>query len=437
MKRSTVVTGVLVVVALGLAAGGVYYVQKYLKKEPSQQAAPVAYEPSEAVELVEAREIPWQPTADLVGTVIANRSVAVRNELAGVITTVGFNSGSVVEKGDVLLTMDTSTEKADLDAANAAVRVAEAMIPQVDSRIHLAEIELKRMKSAMQGGAAVDFEIDRAQTEVDTVKADRVRWLAEIDQAKARAAQLQARLEKMTISAPFRARTGMRNVHEGQYLAEGGDVVALQELTDQIYLDFAIPQEYAPRVKPGTVVMATGELLGPEPVRIEVVAVDATVSYDTRNLRIRAVVDNTKGTLVPGMFVQVRVPIDAPKTFVAVPSTAIRRAAYATMVFVVSPDENGVERAHQRVVSLGQTVGEDVIVLEGLKAGEKIAAAGSFKLRDGVKVMVGPPGGAPGGAPGAGGPGGGDGEGKSGAAPKGDAGEKSGGAAKGEKSGGK
>jgi membrane fusion protein (multidrug efflux system) len=145
-------------------------------------------------------------------------------------------------------------------------------------------------------------------------------------------AQVEARLAKLTIAAPFRARAGMRLVHEGQYLAEGASVVSLQELTDTIYLDFAIPQEYAPRVKPGVAVMATGELLGADPVRIEVVAVDATVNNDTRNLRVRAVVDNRQGALVPGMFLQISVPVEEPKRFVMAPGTGIRRSSYADSV---------------------------------------------------------------------------------------------------------
>jgi membrane fusion protein (multidrug efflux system) len=195
----------------------------------------------------------------------------------------------------------------------------------------------------------------------------------------------------MTIAAPFRARAGMRTVHEGQYLAEGTDVVMLQELTDRIYLDFAVPQENAPRVVPGTTVMATGALLGPDPVKIEVVAVDAAVNNETRNLRVRAVVDNPRGALVPGMFVQVRVPTDAPVSRVVIPSTAVRRAPYGASVFVIGKDEkDGSVRAKQRFVTLGPAVGNDVIVLEGLRSGERIAAAGSFKLRDGAMVMEAP-----------------------------------------------
>jgi membrane fusion protein (multidrug efflux system) len=205
-------------------------------------------------------------------------------------------------------------------------------------------------------------------------------------------AQVEARLAKLTIRAPFRARAGMRTVHEGQFLKEGTDVVELQELTSSIYLDFAIPQQYAPRVKEGVTVMATAEMLGPDPVQIKVVAVDATVNYDTRNLRIRSIVENPRGVLVPGMSVQVRVPIEEPRTYVVVPNLAVRRAAYANFVFTVAPDKDGQTlRAHQRFVTLGQTIGEDVIVLEGLKPGERIAGAGSFKLREGAKVMPGSP----------------------------------------------
>jgi membrane fusion protein (multidrug efflux system) len=376
------------------AAGGFAVLKSRQNKAGASAGAggATAFEPSEAAELVVAREVSWQPTADLIGTVIAMRSVVVRNEFAGVVRLVGFQSGEAVEAGQILLRQDDSMEQADLEAAKAAVRVAEANIAQSDAQIKLAELELSRLSNVPQHAVA-EMDLDRARTKLDTTRADRGRWVAEVDQAKARVAQVEARLAKLTIKAPFKARAGMRVVHEGQYLGEGKDVVALQELTDTIYLDFAIPQEYAARVEAGTTVMATGELLGPSPVPIKVVAVDATVSNDTRNLRVRSVVANPKGTLVPGMFVAVRVPIDAPKPVVVIASMAVRRAAYGNSVFVIGPDDKGVTRAHQRFVTLGQTIGEDVVVLTGLRAGERIAAAGSFKLRDGVKVMEGPPGG--------------------------------------------
>lgn len=398
MKRSWKVTITLAVVAVLAAAGGIA-TMKLRNHKDEQPPAGAAFEPFESVQIVPAHEITWQATADLVGTVFAMRTVTVRNELAGVVRTVGFQSGEAVEAGQILLQIDDTAEQADLAAVKAAVRVAEANIAQADSQIALAELELNRLKD-VQARAVAEVELDRARSKLETARADRGRWVAEADQARARVAQVETRLAKLTITAPFRARAGLRTVHEGQYLAEGTDVITLQELTDDIYLDFAIPQEYASRAQVGMAVMARAELLGPEPIRITVAAVDATVNLETRNLRIRAIVDNTAARLVPGMSVQVSVPIDEPRKLVVVPSTAVRRAAYGNSIFVVAPDEGTQNlRAHQRFVTLGQALGDEVIVLEGLKAGEQVAAAGSFKLRDGVKVMSQPPE-APAGAPG-------------------------------------
>lgn len=389
-----VVTAVTLIVLLASAAGGYTLYKSRQAGGPPGQAgggAP-AFEPEEAVKIVEATEVSWQPTADLVGTVMAKRAVMVRNELAGVVRRVGFESGAIVEPGQVMLRQDDTLERADLDAARANVRVAEASVAQYRSQVRLAEMEVERVtRAGVQ--AVAEMEIDRTRSRLDTARAELSRWQAEVDQAKARVAQVEARLAKLTMFAPFRARVGMRMVQEGQYLAEGVDVVMMQELADQIYLDFAIPQEQSARVAVGTSVMATAPILGAAPVRIEVVAIDASVSNDTRNLRVRAVVDNPNGVLLPGMFINVRVPIDVPKPRTVVPGLAIRRAAYANSVFVIEPDaQAGVTRAKQRYVTLGPTLGENVVVLEGLKPGEKIAAAGSFKLRDGVKVMAAPPG---------------------------------------------
>lgn len=386
-----------VIGVVGALVAGAVATSRALQASQEPAAAP-AFEPAESAEIVAAREISWQPTADLVGTAIAVRSVMVRNEIAGVVRYVGAESGDTVEQGQVLLRLDDTTERADLEAAKAAVRVAEANIAAAESQIRLAEQELDRF-SGVQSRAVAQVEVDRARTKVDTARADRGRWLAEADQARARVAQVEARLAKLTIAAPFRARAGMRSVHEGQYLEEGATVVALQELTDTIYLDFAVPQEYAPRIRHGTTVMATGALLGPRPVAITVVAVDSIVNHDTRNIRVRAVVANPDGTLVPGMSVQVRVPIDQAKNVVAVPTTAVRRAAYGNSIFVAIADEAGVLRAKQRFVTLGESVGEEIIVTQGLRAGERVAAAGSFKLRDGVRLLAAAP--APPGAQGA------------------------------------
>ncbi|MDZ4754186.1 MAG: efflux RND transporter periplasmic adaptor subunit [Phycisphaerae bacterium] len=385
MNRASIIAGVAVFATLGLVGGGLalYKQQQIAASANDSHHGP----PPESIRVVEARSIEWRPMADLVGTAFSLRSVRVSNEFAATVKAVRFDSGAIVEAGEVILTLDDSTDRADHDAAMAAVRVAEASVAVGDARLRLVETELERIEEAAKERAATAIEVDRGRSEVERARAERDRMLAEVDQAKARVAQVQALLDKRVIKAPFRARAGIRTVHEGQYLAEGSPVVMLEEVADTIYLDFTIPQEYLARVHPGLVVLATSSVFGDQQIEIEVVAIDATVSNETRNIRVRGQVANPNGLLRPGMFVSIRVPVDDAKPRVVVPSTAVRRSSFADQVFVIVPGEQpDTLVAKQRFVTLGPTVGADVIVLEGLEPGERIAAAGSFKLRDGAGV---------------------------------------------------
>lgn len=383
---------------LGAGAGLALWKRQALRHAAATKAG---FEPAETVELVEARPIRWRQTAELVGTAVAIRSVMLSNEVAGSVTETLFESGSSVKAGQVLLRMDDSVERADLAAAEASVRIAEANARAGDANLLLARSSEQRLVQAAEARAASSMDVDRAQADVASAEATRDRMRADVDHAKAKAQQLRALIAKKTLVAPFDAVAGLRNVHPGQYLAEGSTVVGLQGVDSAIYIDFALPQEQVRRVKPGDVVMATTSVFGAEPVRIEVVAIDATADRVTRNVRVRSKVDNPGGVLRPGMFVDVNVPVGEEQEFVAAPTTAIRRAAYGDHVFVVTEDPATKQlRAHQRTVRLGPAVGPDSIVLEGLAKGERLASLGSFKLREGALVAPAKPAaGAPAGAP--------------------------------------
>jgi len=392
MKRSAAFAGIGIFAVILGAAAGLYWHKKHSDAKTAAGAG--GHEPVEAVQLVTAREIEWTPMADLIGTTLSLRSVRLSNEVPGVIQQVAFESGAIVEAGQVLVTMNADTDTADLLAAQAAVRVAEANTEVSAARLQLATTELKRIEQASRSQAASEMELERARSVLEEATADRLRYAAEVDLSKARAVQVDSRIKKLSITSPFRARAGLRLVHEGQFLPEGTPVVNLEEITDRIFLDFAIPQDYAVRVAPGHFVMATIPGLSDKPTRIEVAALDASVNIETRNVRVRAIIQDPQQRLRPGMFIQIRVPTGEPAKYVAVPTTAIRRTPYADQVFVVVPGkEPGELVASQRFVRLGPTSGDEVIILEGIKVGDQLASAGSFKLRDGAKVMQAPPGG--------------------------------------------
>lgn len=418
MRTSSIVAGVALFGVLGLGAGGLWW---WKRTDIAKAANAPQMEPPTAVKLEPARMTMWAPVSDLVGTVVALRSVTVKNEVEGVVRKVGFDSGAVVEQGQVLVELDDSTDRAELQSAEAALRVAEADVAVVEARIRLAEAEFKRQEAALASRATSAIEVDRARAELEKATAERARNKASVDEAKARIERVRTRLEKHTIRAPFRARAGIRTVHEGQFLPQqmgmgsNDSIVTLQEVADTIYIDFAIPQEFLSRVGKGTKVVgqldATGSMgSGASEVQLEVAAIDATVNNETRNVRVRAVVDNREGKLRAGMFVKVRVPVEAPKPFVVIPVTAVRKATYADQVYTVKtvsqPGPDGkmtdVMRAVQKFVTLGPVIGDDVIVLKGVSEGEVIASNGSFKLREGALVMPA----ADAGQPGPGGPGG-------------------------------
>lgn len=415
MQMKPFVAGVALLAALVAVGGGLAF-WKYRQIQSAQGMG--GFVPPQAVEVVEAETIPWQPRSRLVGTVIAVRGVNLANEIVGVVKEVNFNSGDTVEPGQVLIKLDTSTEEADLAAAKATERlassgieVAQAEITMAKSAADLAHSTLKRYKSAATASSVSESDVDKAKSEVERAEAAQERAesslakaKAERDQATARVQQIETIIAKKTLSAPFKARVGMRTVHPGQYLSEGTKIVDLTELTDNIFIDFAVPQEYAQRVSPGMVVSAKSRLLGTDDAKITVVSVDATVNPVTRNVRVRSSVANPGYKLKPGMFIDVEVPVAPPVDSIVVPATAVRRAAFGDHVYVIGPaDPSKLPPmpagappmqgpppmvAHQRMVQLGANLGDRVVIAGGLQAGEKVVTGGSFKLMDGALVAV-------------------------------------------------
>jgi membrane fusion protein (multidrug efflux system) len=379
--RSKLFLSLGVIAVVFIAAGSLWYVRhkSQLKEslgEPPEMQMSVKSAPVVAQD--------WTPMADLVGTVIPYRAVALSNEVEGRVTLVNFDTGAIVEPEQILLELDASTELADLSSAQAGRVVAEASVRVAEADVEMWESNLRRIEPAVAARAAPAADLDQARSQLTSARARVDSAKAQIRQAESRIEQAQVAAAKKVIRAPFKARVGIRSIHEGQYLAQGTRIVDLQGVTDRIYLDFAIPQEYVSRVKPGDVVVARSAMLGSDAARIEVVGIDAVVNPDTRNVRIRAEVDNPGERLKPGMFVDISVASGPTERVLTIPSTAVRRAAYGDHVFVITQEN----RAKQVFVSLGASFGDSVIVLKGLSEGDIVATDGSFKLFEGVRIAA-------------------------------------------------
>jgi membrane fusion protein (multidrug efflux system) len=373
-------------VAAFLAAAGLLWFIRFSSRMNAPSGAPPEMQMAIQTARVSATE--WTPMADLVGTVVPYRAVALSNEVEGRVILVNFDTGGIVEPDQILLELDASTELADLSSAQAGLVVAQAAARVADADVEMWESNLRRIEPAVAARAAPAADLDQARSQLTSARARVDSAKALIRQAESRIEQAEVAASKKVIRAPFKARAGIRAIHEGQYLAQGTRIVDLQGVTDRIFLDFAIPQEYAQSVKPGDVVVARSAMLGSEAARIEVVGIDAVVNPDTRNVRIRAVVDNPDDRLKPGMFVDISVASGPTERVLTIPSTAVRRAAYGDHVFVIAPDDKGVLRAGQRFVTLGASLGDSVIVLKGISEADTVATDGSFKLFEGVRIAA-------------------------------------------------
>ena len=356
-RRAWIGSVLLLVTVIGAGAGLAAW--KYASMRAADAASARQPEPIESVTVAVARPLQHRATTTSIGTIIALRSITLRNELAGTVRQVMLAPGQVVDAGTVLVALDISVEEAELKAQEAQAALAEAT--------------LDRMQRARQNRAVSEMEVDRAR--------------AERDVALAQIARTKAVIARKTIRAPFRARVGLADVHPGQYLNEGTQLTTLQGVDDGVHVDFTVAQRVAAGLAVGqrVEVFTTSDSSS---TSARIVALDARIDPTTRNALVRAKIDGAANAPAPGASVRIQVPTGPAQRTVAIPLSALRKGPGGDHVFVIMPDKAGNTRAHVRQVEGGTMLGDEVIIQSGLAAGEQVAASGSFKLREAVRVSV-------------------------------------------------
>jgi membrane fusion protein (multidrug efflux system) len=350
------VAGLLLVVA-GLA--GIKAAQIGSMIKAGKSFAP----PPESVSSAKVASAEWQTTRSAIGSLVAVRGVTLGAELPGLVREVSFESGALVRKGTVLVRLDTSTEEAQLAAA------------QADDA--LARLNFDRAKSLREGGANTQADLEAAE--------------ARHKQAEATVHSLQATIAKKTIRAPFDGRIAIRQVELGQVVSSGTPIASLQSV-HPIYAEFWLAQQALADLKVGQKVRVRTDTFPGSAWEGEVSVVNSEVDVATRNVRVRAAVGNADGRLRPGMFVNVEVLSAEKRPVLFIPATAVIFAPYGDSVFAL--EEKATEGgppalvARQKFVRLGERRGDLVAVVSGLAAGDTVVGSGAFKLRNGMAVAV-------------------------------------------------
>jgi membrane fusion protein (multidrug efflux system) len=319
--------------------------------------------PPTAVTTVVTKAEKWPSTLSEIGTAAAVQGVTVSADLPGTVDRIAFESGKQVNAGDVLVELDTRQERAQLAAAEA----------QRD----LARINFQRTQELVKQGVI-------AQMELDNITAQK-------NATEAQVGEIRATIARKTIRAPFTGILGIRQVNLGQYLSPGGAIVSLQSL-NPIYVNFGVPQQEQPNVGVGRILRVTTNDAAHAQFMSRVTAIDSVINEATRNVQVQATLANPKGTLRPGMFVQVEVVTGSDQPVIALPASAINYAPYGDSVYVVAdlkdPSGKMYRGVRQQFVKLGGSRGDQVAVISGVNPGEEVVSSGVFKLRNGAPVQV-------------------------------------------------
>lgn len=352
----------LVVCAL-VIAGSLFFMKISQFKAMGAHGAAMVMPPT-TVTAAPAKQETWGNSLSAPGSLEAVQGVTVAAEVAGKVVKIAFEPGATVQAGDLLIQLDTTTEEAQLHAAEANAALAKA--------------NLDRARELRQSSTNSPAELDAAD--------------AQAKQALAQAEGYRAIIAKKAIRAPFTGRLGLRFVNLGQILREGDAIATLQTL-DPIYVNFSLPQQQLAQLVPGTPVRVTSDAAPGKVFPGEINAVSPEIDPVTRNIRVQAKIANSDENLRPGMYGTVEIVLPTQAPVLVIPVTAVLYAPYGDSVFVVAEqkDEKTGEKTQvlrQQFIRVGGSRGDFVNVVDGLKAGEMVVTAGVFKLRPGTHVVI-------------------------------------------------
>jgi membrane fusion protein (multidrug efflux system) len=306
--------------------------------------APVEVGKAEAIKLVD--------DAQAVGSLRSRQGVMLRPEVSGRVARIGFGDGQAVRRGQLLIQLDDTLQQAQLAQSQAQASIART--------------NLQRSRELLAQGFVSQSAVDQNA--------------AALEVAQAQVALAQAQASRMKVLAPFDGTTGIRVVNIGDYVKDGADLVAVEDLSS-MYVDFRLPERHLPALKVGLPVDAAVDALPGRSFKGRIEAVDVQVDANGRALLVRARVENPGARLKPGMFARPRVVFAVREGAVVVPEEALVPQGERQFVYKVVDAEKGQKLARRTGVEIGLRLPGRVEVTRGVAAGELVVTAGQSRLR--------------------------------------------------------
>jgi len=372
---------------------------------PTSAAAPAEPAPV-AVRTAQVQQQPIDRFLRVTGSLVADEQAGVAAETAGRVVGSPVERGTRVTQGAVLIRL-SATE------ADASLREAEANAAQLEARLGLtagqafdpshvpevlnakasldwAESDFARIKSLLDQKVVSQAEYDQKLT---AVNAARQQYLAAQNTAQQSFRSLQAARARVDLArkaasdtvvrAPFSGIVSERLVSTGDYVTKGMKVATVVRI-DPVRVELTVPEQYLSLVKAGQSVRLSVDAYPNERFTASVRFVSPALKAEQRALTVEAIAPNPDGRLKPGLFATAFLQQTAPAPALLVPSSAVETVAGTSRVYVIAAN-NKIE---ERIVTLGETVGDRVELASGIKAGERVAANPRGKLADGVRVQI-------------------------------------------------
>ncbi len=343
---------------------------------PQEQEAPAP--PQVSVLTLTGRELVI--SEDLPARVAALRSADIRAQISGIVQRRLFEQGAEISAGTVLFQINPAPFKADVDSAAAALQRAEAVLAR-------ARIQIDRLKQLLRTDAISRQTYDDAVSQRDQAAAD-------VAQSRATLARHQLNLQFASVEAPIAGRIDQALVSEGALVSptDTTPMARIQQI-DQVYVDVRQPasvleslRQQAGSTAPELAVEILGSNGTPLGMQGRILFSGIEVDAGTGDVLLRVLVDNPERRLLPGLYVQARIPRARYANALTVPQQAVVRTSGQTSVWVV----DGQGQAQLVPVNTAELVNNQYRIASGLSAGQQVVIEGIDRLTPGVQVIASP-----------------------------------------------
>lgn len=290
---------------------------------------------------------------EVPGSIVANEMTEVHPEVSGRIVQLNVGEGKYVSRGTLLAKLYDGDLQAQLKKIQIQLSIAEKT----------EERQMQLLK--IQGISQQDYDLSLLQ--VNNLKAD-------ID-------IIRTSIGKTEIRAPFSGKLGLKNISPGAYVTPAS-VIAVVNQTDQLKLDFTVPEKYTGQIKIGQIVSFSYEG-SDKRYNAKVIATESSVAENTRSLMVRSIVQNKDQGLLPGAFAKVQLSFDPDPNAILIPTQAVIPQARGKKVILYN---GGVAKFVD--VTTGSRDSSRVQVLSGVKAGDTVVVTGLLSVRPETKIGI-------------------------------------------------